>query len=511
MQIFKREQEDGLEEIIKANASVSYASALESGSPKGISAKAKKELKSIAGISDNDLYYTQSVLVTTSWNKNDDIFSPEEVWAAKDSPVHKPTNLEHDEKTIVGHITANWPITVDGILIDKDTPVENLPEKFHILTASVIYKGFTEPDLRERTQKLISEIEDGTKYVSMECFFQGFDYGLTNIATGEFNILERNEETAFLTKHLRSYGGMGVNEGYRIGRVLRNITFTGKGFVDKPANPESVIFSRDEFFTDNEKTLSEKKDSFSDQGVFSNQANLSEEVTVMSDPTKLEETKVEAMNDCSKLVEEAYASRDEYKTKASELEVSVKAEQELLADAKAAIEALEAEKEEAAKKMEDKEEEMKKMKADLDAALESLAAYKDKEEEMKKKEEMMKKKAALVEAGLDEEAAEASLEKFESLDDVAFEGIVSLLAAMKPKMPPAEDDPEMDKKEKKDGKPKASEETKAEEISEVLETAEPEAEVDLSVGSDEASVEVESTRAALVDFVYNRLGKTLNK
>lgn len=510
MQIFEREKQDGLEDVIKTNASISYASALETCSPKGISATKNKELKSIAGISDNDLYYTQSVLVTTSWNRNDDIFDPAEVWVAKDSPVHKPTNLEHDEKTIVGHITANWPITVDGILIDKDTPEENLPEKFHILTASVIYKGFTDPDLRERTQKLISEIENGTKYVSMECFFQGFDYGLTNIATGQFSILKRNEETSFLTRHLRAYGGMGTNEGYKIGRVLRNITFTGKGFVDKPANPESVIFSRDEFFKDDEKILSEKKDSFSDQGVFSNQANLSEEVTVMSDPTKLEETKVEAMNDCSKLVEEAYASRDEYKTKASELEVSVKAEQELLAEAKAAIEALETEKEEAAKKMNDKEEEMKKMKADLDAALESLAAYKDKEEEMKKKEEMMKKKAALIEVGLDEEAAEANLEKFGGLDDVAFDGIVSLLAAMKPKQPPAEDD-----KKGEESQPEKKEEMKkknaSEDLSEVLETAEPEAEADLSVGSDEASTEVENTRAALVDFVYNRLGKTLNK
>lgn len=506
MLIFEREKQDGLEEAIKASASVGYASLVEAGSEKALSATVKKELKSIAGISDKDLYYTQSVLVTTSWNRNDDIFSPEEVWAAKDSPVHKPTNLEHDEKTIVGHITANWPITIDGILIDKDTPAENLPEKFHILTASVIYKGFTDPELTQRTSKLISEIEDGTKYVSMECFFQGFDYGLTNVATGEFNVLERNEETAFLTKHLRAYGGMGENEGYRVGRVLRNITFTGKGFVDKPANPESVIFSRDDFFNDDEKTLSEKNDSFSDQGVFSNQANLSEEVTIMSDLNKPEEIKVEAMNDCSKLVEEAYASRDEYKTRASELEVSVKAEQELLADAKAAIEALATEKEEAAKKMEEKEESMKKMKAELDAALESLAAFKDKEAEMMKKEKDMKRKAALVEAGLDEESAVSSVEKFESLDDVAFDGMVSLLAAMKSK-----DDMKKEEEMKKEKEDAMKMKPKAEDMSEVLETAEPEAEVDLSVGSDDSADEVENTRAALVDFVYNRLGKTPNK
>ena len=28
-----------------------------------------------------------------------------------------------------------------------------------------------------------------------------------------------------------------------IGRLLRNITFCGKGYVKKPANPDSIIFS----------------------------------------------------------------------------------------------------------------------------------------------------------------------------------------------------------------------------------------------------------------------------
>jgi glycine cleavage system pyridoxal-binding protein P len=55
-------------------------------------------------------------------------------------------------------------------------------------------------------------------------------------------------------------------------------------------------------------------------------------------------------------------------------------------------------------------------------------------------------------------------------------------------------------------KKKASEETV-----DVLETAETEETIDLSVGSEETVSEAENTRAALVDFVYNRLGKKLNK
>ena len=81
----------------------------------------------------------------------------------------------------------------------------------------------------------------------MECFFKGFDYGLFNSETGEYKVLARNEETAFLTKYLRAYGGDGKHQNYKLGRVLRNITFSGKGFVDKPANPDSVIFTKNDF------------------------------------------------------------------------------------------------------------------------------------------------------------------------------------------------------------------------------------------------------------------------
>jgi hypothetical protein len=49
-----------------------------------------------------------------------------------------------------------------------------------------------------------------------------------------------------LTSHLRAYGGPGIFDDFRIGRVLRKITFSGKGFVDKPANPDSIIFDKED-------------------------------------------------------------------------------------------------------------------------------------------------------------------------------------------------------------------------------------------------------------------------
>ena len=243
MQIFEQEKLDGLEENLSTSASISYASVVE---PFIVAPKAslKKFDKTVASYDDEDLYYVQSILVSTSWNKNDDIFDPVEVWAAKGTPEHKPTNLEHNENDIIGHIISNWPINEDGQIIDEETAIEDLPKKYHILTGSVIYRGFSSPELKERSDKLIAEIEAGTKYVSMECFFKGFDYGLINKENLEFKVLSRNEDTAYLTKYLRAYGGMGEHENYKIGRVLKNITFTGKGFVDRPANSDSIIFNK---------------------------------------------------------------------------------------------------------------------------------------------------------------------------------------------------------------------------------------------------------------------------
>lgn len=490
MQIYQDEIDAGLSEKLSAKSSIVYASQVEKSSvasQRVEQTNLPEDIRAVAGLQDSDLYYTQSILVTTSWNKNDDIFDPKEVWMAKDTPTHKPTNLEHDENIIVGHITSNWPIGEDGQIIDENVSPNNLPDKFHILTGSVIYTGFTEPELKERAKKLIAEIENGEKYVSMECFFRGFDYGLVDKINGTFHVLPRNEETAFLTKHLRAYGGQGEHQNYKLGRVLRDITFSGKGFVSRPANPESIIFTIDNLQLQKQQAEiqihKEKKDDSANIGVFSNQANLKEIIMSVESEIAPSETVTEAPVAEATTVVEAPAPN---------------------AQIVAELEALKTEHEEAAKKMAEdmkkKEEEAVKMKAALDAANEVIAAYKAKEEEMMKKDKKMKRMATLVERGVDSDLANATVDKLENIDDEAFESMTSLIAG---KMP----DWLMKKKEKE--KPKASEVAPEESV---LETAEVTEDVALSVGSDLGpETEIQNTRAALVEFVCNRLGTKLNK
>lgn len=498
MQIFTNEINDGLQEKISANASIAYTCMAEP-CEKNETIKVKN-VKSIASYEDSDLYYVQSILVSSSWNKNDDIFDKAEIWLAKNTPEDKPTNLEHDENLIIGHITSNWPITDSGDMLDQNTSIETLPDKYHILTGSVIYRGFSNPSLRDRAEKLIAEIEAGTKYVSMECFFKGFDYGLTNKSNGSYKVLARNEETSYLTKFLRAYGGTGEHEDYKIGRVLRSITFSGKGFVDKPANLDSIIFTKNLIDHNDETSISiEKNNDFNKSGVFISQSSTKSENNTMSlendiadiktkletkaTVSELEASNIQLQNDLAALAQNEANAKAELEKTISDLQNTVvEKDNEIKA----------------------KEETIAQKLQELEAASEVIAGYKNKEEEMAKKEKKMKRMATLIEAGIDNEVATSTVEKFENIDDDSFAAMTSLFAG---KMPPwlekiKKNDKEEDTKTKE--KKKASEDVVDPAVLDNVEVTE---EVNLGVGGQIES-EVDSTRAALVDFVRSRLSKS---
>ena len=543
MIIYPQESDDGLAAKISASKSITYASIVE---PCDIEQNKQLKTKVAASISDADLYYVQSILVSSSWNRNDDVFDKAEVWAARATPEDKPTNLEHDENTIIGHITSNWPIDLEGKTIADETSLDDLPEKFHIVTGSVIYRAYSTPELKERAERLIAEIENGTKYVSMECYFKGFDYGLTNKITGEYKVLARNEDTSYLTKYLRAYGGKGEQEDYKIGRVLRNITFSGKGFVDKPANPDSIIFQRQLI----DDLLKEKNDNLSNSGVVDNKPITSEDteniimseniekqvaeisdkldtVAASCDQTEEAKTLASELEKTNQTLEAAMKKKDEEmaemkKVKSEELEteleaLAVKKDEEMAVMKKKTM----AEIEEVEARMKEKDEELNKVKSELEEVTEALAVMKKEEEARMKKEKAIKRKANLVEAGLEDDAASAAVERFESLDDDSFEAVLAAMTAVKPKkeetkaedeaeaaMPPALK--EALEKKKKEEKEKASESDELEEAESALEEVEAEETVDLSVGSDESETESAeaSVRAELVEFVSARLGNT---
>ncbi len=195
-------------------------------------------VEELLGRDQPDLALIVSILVSTGWNLNDDIFTPGEVWKARLSPLHKPMNDNHMAEKILGHIVQTRVLDKigDELTISDDN---NLPAEFDIEVAGVLYRAY--PELSERIDEIIVKAKAGEMFVSMEAWFPDFGYGFIDPKTGDTKIVDRTEATAFLTKHLRVYGGCGEYQGYKIGRVLKDIIFGAQGFVDKPANPESII------------------------------------------------------------------------------------------------------------------------------------------------------------------------------------------------------------------------------------------------------------------------------
>ena len=182
-----------------------------------------------------DILYMEDVLVSEGQNLNDDIFLAEELNAAvlkRDTVKGKPVNWEHSPAEIIGVMYDSFLIDDTGNKIDKITE----GQKFHVVSRSMIWKNISEKH-RERAQAIALAAQDSSLYVSMEAFFGRFDYAVGN------DIVERNENTAFLDLALKVNGGPGQFDNKSVRRILRDITFGGKAVVAIPANPESFILS----------------------------------------------------------------------------------------------------------------------------------------------------------------------------------------------------------------------------------------------------------------------------
>ena len=484
IKIFQKEIDDGIGELVKSTASVAYCSQAIAGRdiPDEVVAKALAENKD-----QIDLYYLESVLVSTGWNKNDDVFTSDATWAARNTPEDKQFNFMHDENDIIGHITGSYVLTKDGALADD----AEAPQEFDIITQAVLYNSWTGEENRDRMGKIIAEIQDGKWYVSMECLFSGFDYALID-EKGVAKVLARDESSSFLTKHLRAYGGSGEYERYKLGRALSNVSFSGKGLVSKPANPRSVIL-RDSSTANINVNYNSK--------LSIGELQMSDVLTEQLADTKAQLEAAKAENQAIKAkIEEAKdkefaskveafeASADESKATIDELNESIKSTQARVAELEDSLQSSQAELAEAMKEMDD----------------------------MKKKEKSMKRKASLAEAGLEEDEVEETLASFDALNEDAFEAIVAMMKkkvgekyAEKKKddeaeagMPPEVKEQMEKKKKEKEAKADEAEAELSEDAFDNVETSE------ATLVEAEQTDELETARASVSDWFTNHV---LNK
>ena len=444
IEIFRAEIAAGIADKIQSNTCIAYSSLVIPRTADETEVEGAKLIalstQAMSNPDQIDLYYLNSVLVSTGWNKNDDVFDIDETWAARNTPEDKQFNFMHDENDIIGHITGNCVLNADGKVVAD----ESMPDKFDIITSAVIYKSWSDSEKRERIHKMISEIEEGKWFVSMECLFNGFDYAVVT-PDGSNSVIARDENSAFLTKHLRAYGGEGQYEGYKVGRLLKNISFSGKGLVNNPANPNSVILKETNPFKSTQACVIEETGIWEINDM-SNDTDLQQQLDLLKaelGESKQREESLEAK--LRELDEKAVTEKLEA------LQSEIQTRDEAIAAMTETEESLKAEKSELSETLVKAQEELDEIKAQLD--------------EIKAETHKAQRLAALKDAGLNDEDAADKLEKFADASDEMFADIVALMA---------------------------QEEVEEEETTEADVEAEEVAEADEDVDSDEAADEADA-------------------
>lgn len=333
-----------------------------------------------------DLFYRYAILASYGWNGNDDVFTKEELWKAKATPVDKQLNFMHNDDYIIGHMT-------EAIVFDKDGKVIDEPDNiFDIGVGFVLYKSLANEERRDKVAEIISELDEGKWFVSMECRFPDFDYAVID-KDGNHKLVARSEGSAFLSKHLRAYGGTGEYQDYKIGRVLKDLFFSGIGIVDNPANKRSIIFDT------------------TDVKSFSSQGSL-----IIRETSKMEEEvkqlKAELAKATQKLSEVEQAKADVVNKQIEALNEKVTELTEAADKAKKSV----SEKDAEMKKMADE----KKACADKNVELEKTIA------DMKSEQIKTVRITALVKAGLEEAKANEVYTTWANASDEQFNQIVTL-------------------------------------------------------------------------------------
>lgn len=277
-----------------------------------------------------DLLYMRSLLVSTGSNKNDDVFLPKEMWEARFSPALKFVNWEHNsgreataeelsrdprrvvvDNQIIGVMYNSFAVDENGVIINEEKAEASdfeIPETFHIVDEAVIYKAAF-PKVAARVEK---GAQEGTLFVSMETYFDGYDYLVGN------KVVARNNETAFLESKLKANGGTGSFGANSVKRVLRGLVFGGKGIVERPANEPSIIQS----VTHEPITASTATHKAIANNIIGN-LDKSEELTNMSEDAKnLMPVSGPSFEEYKTLAQELAEVRLELKTKAKELETT---------------------------------------------------------------------------------------------------------------------------------------------------------------------------------------------
>lgn len=414
--IFTSEVEDKIDTIVSDSSASCVHSTLSYGSKPGINNIPANLVEALNLLVPQDSALVHCILVSTDWNKNDDVFTPLETWNARKTPIHKPANKDHNGKQ-VDKKNQTFGVIINSNAVDDEYNIlqDNPTKYFHLLTSVQLWEKYW-PNL---VQEIKQNITEGSQYVSMECTFGNFGYALREKEGAKIYLLDRNEKTAKLTKFLKAYKGKGTitlnGKTYQIGRWLKDILFTGVGFVDKPANPESIVF--EEFIS--HACENEEEDMFEHISFDELEKEFSESLFKNGVLNNINVTKGEDM------AKENVDIKNNQAQASTDLEAQIASLQATIAELTSSNAGLCKDKEDMAKAMKDLEAKMKETECTLKASQDTLAAIEQARLVEARYKELYELQAV---AGIDEDESKAK-EKLGSMGKDTYAAVLQMAKA----------------------------------------------------------------------------------
>ena len=311
--------------------------------------------------------------VVNEFNRNGDGMSTKTAIDSVQQFVHKPTNIEHDKKKVVGHIVsaAFSDYNDSSLLVNVD---ENEKQPFNIALGAVIYKT-VDKDFFETIRKSTDPKSKtrNTVSASWEVGFSEYQIAVGSKNLKDAEIISDPNKIMEMKGRLKAFGGKGLMDDgtpvYRL--IVGNVYPLGIGFTMKPAaNVKGVI--SDDFkpedkknisLPDSDKSQAERLEKINDK-ISQNLKNTVKNTNIMDIENLLTELKSDLQE--KKFSQEAIAGMT------STFAEAIKKKDE---EYKASLESAESEKADIAKANEELKTSVDSIKEELKAAQERIAEF----------------------------------------------------------------------------------------------------------------------------------------
>ena len=198
-----------------------------------------------------DLMFFKAVYLTSGANLNFTYFDKSELAKSIDTVANKAMDIEHEEQGIVGHVYAASFFKANSEEKIEASNVKSCDGDVDVVIAGIVYK--------DRFPELAKEIAKGEWFVSMETYYESFDIIVGGMLF-DYDTATSLGIADMVGKEVTLKKSDSVVATGTVNKLIKNLHFSGGGFVKEPANPTSVVFDTSDSNVIELSTITANKD-----------------------------------------------------------------------------------------------------------------------------------------------------------------------------------------------------------------------------------------------------------